>query len=151
MTNDTITGIFFALLAGIFWGAYLVPSKKVSDSMTFIAISSFFIFAGSLTFALLMKRELLVDLEVLGWSALAGIMWVVGYISANYTIKHIGLGIGYTMWSGIQVMVAVILGAIVLHELDNLKGSSLTALLLGTILVIVGVVLIGWARSTIPS
>lgn len=150
MSNDTALGLLFALLTGIFWGAYLVPSKKVSDNISFITISTLFMFVGSVVFSLLARREIQVNIKVVGWSALAGFIWVLGYITANYSIHYIGLGIGYTIWSGIQVVTALIFGALLFRELGGIRGDAQIVLLGGIIMVIIGVILVGWARSTIP-
>lgn len=151
-------GIFAALAAGVLWGTQYIPYRKAYISginplsfVTMIAIGELItalmlgaFFQGS--FASLFS-DFVAARTVLFWLFLGGFCWVLGDLSQQYAVKYIGIGRGIPL-SNTNQLWGLAWGALVFGEFSNLSGSSISMVVIGSLIMIVGAAAISAASAS---
>ena len=140
--------IIYGILASLFWGSFIVSTKVATDEKYFGINSNYVpifmlvgigaVFIGSLVhsgnFAMPASRL------GIGFAIFAGVLWGLGMI---VSIKAIAIGAPVAKLTPIyntNTLVAVFLGAVLLHELPS--SAAMIKVIIGSILIVIGAVLV---------
>jgi len=132
-----LVGYIGAIVAGLFFGSFLVPTKKyqVGDGISFMWTSSAGIFIVGLCTIFINGKSLFVYSGLLG-----GSLWASGNLCVVPIVKTIGLGLGFLIWGSTSLLTGFFVGKfglfgvdhqVVYHEDANWSGIFLVVCAMG--------------------
>ena len=148
-----ITGIIWAVLAGLMLGLYALPEKFTKDFefentwSLFFAINTFVI-PNIAAFTLIDGfGEVLASIPagVLMGMVVASLLWGIGVMMWGKAINHIGLSLGFSIFIGTIILV----GSLIPFMVDGLPTMNVfSTILAGIFVVLIGVIANGKAGMT---
>ncbi len=145
-----ITGIMWAVAAGVMLGLYALPEKFTKGSTFENTWSVYFLIALFIVpiiscFSLIDGfGDILCSMDggVIAKMAIASILWGVGVTMWGKAINYIGLSLGFSIFIGTVILV----GSLIPFAVDGLPASNvLTTILIGIVVVLIGVIANGRA------
>lgn len=152
-------GILAALGASLLWGTMYVPYRKAYLSgMNPLSFVTVFTLGELITMALLattvgggigrLHAELDAARHLVFWIFLGGFCWVIGDLFQQYAAKYIGIGRGIPL-SNTNQMWGLAWSALVFGELAHVRTAGRLLIVAGSLLTIVGVVIISSASAPV--
>ncbi len=148
-----ITGIIWAVLAGIMLGLYALPEKFTKEFefentwglMFFINMIIVPIAAGLLMVEGLGEIITSIPSDILAKMMFASLLWGVGVMMWGKAIDYIGLSLGFSLFIGTVILI----GSLLPFMVDGVPDSKkLITILLGLLIVLSGVLFNGKAGLT---
>ncbi len=131
-------GVIFALLAGIFWGSYLVPMVRLKQSpfliVSILTTSSFIV---SLILYFITMPILTTDIIFFGF--IAGVLWSLAQIYYLIGLRKTKFGRFYTICSAAQILLNFFIGIVIFGEIIGGGFINFFMALIGIIFLILGV------------
>ena len=142
--------LFYALITVLGWGTWLAPSQKVVFPNQ--QIRNFYVVATNLGIATAIA---LWQGSVWGLTSgtilltfLGGVIWSVGGVCAFTATNKLGMAKAFGIWAPLNIVVSLIWGAILFHEFVNLSAENILWLIVAILIILVGVLLIIFAKGT---
>lgn len=145
--SSLLAGLLLILVAGLFQGTWALGLKK-SAPLSWEALWAPFSFIGMIVIPFVWVIIVIPDLKavldaipsrVIWEPFLYGAGWGIGAVTFGLAIKYIGMSLSY----GLNMGIASSIGALIpFFQLDNLATNLILAVLAGTLVMLVGVVLI---------
>lgn len=153
------TGILAAIGAGVLWGTMYIPYRKAylsgMNPLSFVTVFTVGELATMGTLAVIFRggvgpllKELALARPALFWLFLGGFCWVLGDLFQQYAAKYIGISRGIPL-SNTNQLWGLAWGALVFGELAGHTGSTLTLIIAGSVIMIVGA--IGISTAVAPA
>ncbi|MBP7570615.1 MAG: DMT family transporter [Acidobacteria bacterium] len=151
-------GILAALGAGLLWGTMYVPYRKayISGMNPFSFVTVFTVGElATMTVLVLafsggaegLARDLSAVRPALFWLFLGGFCWVIGDLFQQYAAKYIGIGRGIPL-SNTNQLWGLAWAVFVFGELAGQSGTARALVVGGSLIMIVGAVLISRAEAS---
>lgn len=140
--------VLYALLTIFAWGLWLIPSQNVKFSGQQVRI--FYVAAANLLIAILLTTAQGFDkvtVDVFWLPFFGGTVWSLGGWAAFTATDKLGVVRAYGIWSPLNIIVSLVLGAVLLHEFLSLTGSAKIILFGSVTLIITGVLLIIFSQT----
>jgi drug/metabolite transporter (DMT)-like permease len=144
-----MTGVIWALVAGVMLGLYALPEKytkefKYENTWGLFFILTMFVVPIIASIVLLGGFEVfgMVDSSIIWKMAVASVLWGTGVMMWGKAINHIGLSLGFSLFIGTVILV----GSIIPFFVNGIPASNVFATILaGLAVVLAGVVMNGRA------
>ena len=139
--TDLITGVGFALMAGVMLGLYALPEKytvgfKEENTWGMFFMLTMFVVPIIATLVIMKGPvEVFINIgdDVLFKMAISSVLWGIGVMMWGKAIHHIGLSLGFSLFIGTVILV----GSILPFFVDGLpEGNTLYAIIIGLIFVL---------------
>ncbi len=141
-------GLFYALITVLAWGTWLTPSQQVAfkgqQVRTFyVAVTNFVLASlvaagqgfGQITAAMF-------------WFPFAGgLIWAVSALCAFTATEKLGMARAYGIWAPLNIIVSLVLGTVLFREFVALSSLNLLLLFGALAFIIVGVLMIVFAKG----
>jgi glucose uptake protein len=141
-------GIFYAAITVLAWGTWLAPSQNVPFKNQ--QIKTFYVALASLVLAFFVTLPQGFDQitpQVFWPPFVGGLIWAVsGYCAFTATSK-IGMARASGIWSPLNIVVSLFWGATIFDEFLNTGTDGLIVLIVSVAVIIVGVLLIIFAKG----
>lgn len=144
-----MTGIVYALIVVLAWGTWLAPAQNIPFKNQ--QIRTFYVAAASLALAVLVST-------LRGWEPIAagafwmsfagGLIWAVSGLCAFTATSKIGMAKGFGIWAPINIIVSMLWGGILFHEFPNMGMLNRILMVASVVVIIMGVLMIIFARGT---
>jgi len=145
--SSLLIGLILILAAGIFQGTWALGVKR-TEPLSWEAFWAPFSFIGMIIIPFVWVSIVIPDLKaviekippnVIWTPFLYGAGWGIGAVTFGLAIKYIGMSLSY----GINMGIASSVGALIpFFQLDNLQTNLVLAVVAGTVVMLVGVILI---------
>lgn len=150
-------GVLAALGAGALWGTQYICYRKAylsgMNPLSFVTVIAFSELASTLVLGAVfaggmvsLGHQCVAAKPYMFWLFLGGICWVFGDLFQQYAAKYVGIGRGMPLANTNQLW-GLAWGALVFGELSAISAQARLLVLLGSLVMIVGVVLIGSASA----
>jgi glucose uptake protein len=144
-----MSGIFYALITVLAWGTWLVPSQSVRYRNQ--QIKTFHVAAANLALAFLVVLVQGLDqltMQVFWPPFIGGLIWAIGAFCAFTGAHNIGIAKAFGVWAPLNIIVGIIWGALLFREFPNTSPGAILLLVAATIVIIVGVLMIIFAKGS---
>jgi glucose uptake protein len=144
-----MSGIFYALITVLAWGTWLVPSQGVRYRNQ--QIKTFHVAAANLALAFLVVLVQGLDqltMQVFWPPFIGGLIWAIGALCAFTGTHNIGIAKAFGVWAPLNIIVGIIWGALLFQEFPNTSPGAILLLVAATIVIIVGVLMIIFAKGS---
>lgn len=145
-----MNSLFYAFITLLGWGTWLAPSQKVvfpnQQIKTLYVVLTNLIIAIAVAFWRGGLRE--VTPEMFWLTLLGGIIWAGGGWCAFTATNKLGIAKAFGIWAPINIIVSLIWGAVLFDEFINFSGRAILLLVIAIISILVGVLLIIFAKGT---
>jgi len=131
-------GVIVALLAGIFWGSYVVPIVKLKESpFLIVSILTTTCFIVSLILYFILLPGLTINIILFGLTA--GVFWSLAQIYALIGLRKTKFGRFYAIASSAQILLNFIWGVVIFNEILSGGYVNFFMAFIGILLLILGV------------
>lgn len=116
--------ILYALITIFAWGIWLIPSQNVKFSGQ--QVRTFYVATANLLIALMLTAAQgfnKVTADVFWLPFLGGVVWSLGGWAAFTAADKLGVVRAYGIWSPLNIIVSLVLGAVLFHEFASLTGA----------------------------
>jgi drug/metabolite transporter (DMT)-like permease len=146
-------GILTGFAAGVWMGAAEAPTKFVAAGFSPILLSLAMVsgvFVGRWTFPTLLKgtgyvfHDLREKKHLIIWALLGGALWAVANTLGTVAVRDVGLSIAFPLWNT-DSLVGLLWGWLFFHELRGADKGVLTKVLGGSVAILIGAVILGFA------
>ena len=141
--------LFYAFITLLGWGTWLAPSQKVlfpnQQIKTLYVVLTNLLIAAVIAFWLGGLQE--VTSEMFWLTLLGGVIWAGGGWCAFTGTNKLGIAKAFGIWAPINIIVSLIWGAVLFDEFINISGRSILLLVVAIISILVGVLLIIFAKG----
>ena len=146
-------GVICGVAAGIWLGAAEAPTKLVTAGFSPFAVSLCMVagvFTARWTFPTLLKgtsfvfADLLARKHLIVWAILAGGLWAVANTLTVFAIRDVGLATAFPIWNT-NALVGLLWGRVLFHELEGASAKNLAKVILGSLLIVVAAILLGFS------
>lgn len=142
-------GILYAAVTVLAWGTWLAPSQNVVFRNQ--QIKTFYVAAANLALATLVFA--LQGFRGLTWGVfwlpfLGGLVWSVSGFLAFTATNRLGMARAYGIWAPLNVVVSIFWGVVIFGEFLNVGRFTLALLGLALLIILVGVLLIIFAKGS---
>ncbi len=141
-------GIFYAVITVLAWGTWLAPSQNVPFKNQ--QIKTFYVAIASLALAFLVTLPQglnQITAEVFWPPFIGGLVWAVSGYCAFTATNKIGMARASGIWSPLNIVVSLFWGATIFREFLNTGTDGLIVLIISVAVIIVGVLLIIFAKG----
>jgi glucose uptake protein len=141
-------GTLFAFVTVLSWGTWLAPSQNVR--LRNQQIRTFYVAATNLLVAILVglfKGLGGLTLSVSWKPFFGGLIWAVGGLCAFTATSKLGIARAFGIWAPLNIIVSLICGRLLFGEFEDLTKTKILSLLLSIAVIIVGVLLIVFAKG----
>jgi glucose uptake protein len=141
-------GIFYAVITVLAWGTWLAPSQNVPFKNQHI--KTFYVAIASLVLAFFVTLPQGFDQitpQVFWPPFVGGLIWAVSGTFAFTATSKIGMARAYGIWSPLNIVVSLFWGATIFDEFLNTGTGGLIVLIGSVTVIIVGVLLIIFAKG----
>lgn len=141
-------GILYAIIAVVAWGTWLAPSQTIVYKNQ--QIKTFYVAAANLLLTVIVIaaqgfRGL--TWEVFWLPFLGGMVWAVsGYLAFSAT-QILGLARAFGIWSPLNAMTAMVWGILLFGEFLHSNAVTISLLILALVIIIVGILMIIFAKG----
>ncbi len=142
-------GILYALITVLAWGTWLAPSQNIAFKNQ--QIKTFYVATTSLILAFLVTLSQgfnRITPEVFWLPFIGGLVWAVSGLCAFTATSKIGMARAYGIWSPLNIVVSLIWGAVLFNEFLNAGPLTPVLLVASVAVIIIGVLLIIFARGS---
>ncbi|MDZ8119074.1 L-rhamnose/proton symporter RhaT [Pontiella agarivorans] len=144
-----ITGVVWALLAGVMLGLYALPEKytktfQYENTWGLFFVLTMFVVPVIASTMLLGGFEVfsMVETDILMKMAVASVLWGTGVMMWGRAINHIGLSLGFSLFIGTVILI----GSIIPFFVNGIPADNVfVTILVGLLVVLTGVVMNGKA------
>src|SRR5215510_9226354 len=144
-----MVGLFYALITVFGWGTWLAPSQKVIFPNQ--QIKTLYVVATNLGIATMVAlwQGAVAELTAATFwlTVLGGMIWAVGGLCAFTGTNKLGIAKAFGIWAPLNIIVSLIWGAVLFHEFINISGGSILFLVIAILSILVGVLLIIFAKG----
>jgi L-rhamnose-H+ transport protein len=155
MSGSVVWGLAVVVLAGLLQGSFAAPMKRMSawrweNSWLLFALSGLIIFPWIINFATVpnvLQVYSAVSTSTLIKVVSFGLLWGAGATLFGLGIARVGLALGFALILGITASFGSLIPMAILHPEELLMKRGL-ALILGTIIMVLGLVLLALAGRT---
>ncbi len=144
-----MAGMFYAIISVLAWGAWLVPSQNVAYKNQ--QIKTLHVATANLVLASLVLLAQGFDqltLQTFWPPFIGGLIWAIGALCAFTATNKIGIAKAFGVWAPLNIIVGILWGAILFQEFPNTSLRSTTLLILSAIIIVVGVLMIIFAKGS---
>lgn len=145
-----MNSFFYALITLLGWGTWLAPSQKVTYPNQ--QIKTLYVVITNLVIAAFVALWRGGFAQVNGgtfWlTVLGGVIWAVGGWCAFTGTNKLGMAKAFGIWAPLNIIVSLIWGAILFHEFLQFSNRSIFLLVIAILTILVGVLLIIFAKGT---
>jgi glucose uptake protein GlcU len=143
------------LAAGVWMGAAEAPTKFVTAGITPFLVSLGMVggvFVARWTVPTVLKgtsyvfRDLREKPHLIVWAALAGALWAVANSLSVFSVRDVGLAIAFPLWNT-DSLIGLLWGWLFFGELRGSGPAVKAKVLGGSITIILGAILLGYASS----
>ena len=145
--SSLVAGLILILVAGIFQGTWALGVKR-SEPLSWEALWAPFSLIGMIIIPFVWVSIVIPDLravieavpsKVIWTPFIFGATWGIGAVTFGLAIKYIGMSLSY----GINMGIASTIGALIpFFQLDNLQSNLVVAVVGGSVVVVIGIILI---------
>jgi glucose uptake protein len=139
----------YAFITLLGWGTWLAPSQKVvfpnQQIKTLYVVLTNLVIAAVVAFWQGGLGE--VTSEMFWLTLLGGIIWAGGGWCAFTATNKLGIAKAFGIWAPLNIIVSLIWGAVLFDEFINFSGRSIFLLAIALISILVGVLLIIFAKG----
>jgi glucose uptake protein len=147
-----VDSLLYALITVFGWGTWLAPSQKVRFPNQ--QIKTLYVVATNLVIATVVAvwqggvGELT---PATFWlTLLGGIIWAIGGLCAFTGTTNLGIAKAFGIWAPLNIIVSLIWGAALFQEFVNISIGTIFLLVGAILTILVGIVLIIFAKGTAP-
>ncbi len=141
-------GIFYAVITVLAWGTWLAPSQNVPFKNQQIKTFYVAIAALALAFLVTLPQGLNQITAAVFWPPfIGGLVWAVSGYCAFTATNKIGMARASGIWSPLNIVVSLFWGATIFREFLNTGTDGLIVLIISVAVIIVGVLLIIFAKG----
>lgn len=135
-------GVVFAFIAGLLFGAYLVPFKLSGlTPLSFLFPMSIGALVGGFIPFIIARPK--IDKKLLIPGGISGIVWNTANISSFFAVGILGIAIGFPL-TQMALFVSVLWGLLYFHEI---KGkSNIQKLILSAVLLFAGAIILSFSK-----
>lgn len=138
------TWLIYAVLAALSWGTYIVinklaASQGINPFAAALAMGVGIIGIFGILF-LATRARFEGNLEGIGLSVLAGIVWAIGMVFALLALSNKAPVAKLNPIYNTNTLITVLIGVILLHELPS--GTEKIKVIIGAILIVIGGILV---------
>jgi glucose uptake protein len=141
-------GFVFAIITVLCWGLWLAPIQNVplrnQNIKTFYIGVVFVVITFIVT---LFQGSIHYNLRSFGLPFLGGVMWGVSALGAFTGTDKLGLAKAFGIWAPMNILVSIFWGAVIFGELSNLSVGHIFLMIGCVIGVIIGVLMIIFAKG----
>jgi len=140
-------GILAAVIGAVLLGSYFSPVKfsKLSTNQYVLILLAFATLA-MVAILIYSKESFNFRIKDVGFPIISGVLFAVALSLTFFSINSIGIGKAATIYVGLQLVVAVIIGIAFFNELGPLSFIQRLETIIGIVLVLAGIVLISVAK-----
>ena len=142
--------LFYALITVVGWGMWLAPSQKVIFPNQ--QIKTLYVVATNLGIATLVAvwQGAIAELNAATFwlTVLGGMIWAVGGLCAFTGTDKLGIAKAFGIWAPLNIIVSLTWGAVLFHEFINISIRSILLLVAAILTILVGILLIIFAKGT---
>lgn len=141
--------VLYALITLVGWGTWLAPSQKVNFPNQ--QIKTLYVVTTNLAIALIVALWLgsIAELNAATFwlTLLGGVIWAVGGLCAFTGTNKLGVAKAFGIWAPLNIIVSLIWGALLFNEFVNISAGSILLLIAAILTIVVGVLLIIFAKG----
>jgi glucose uptake protein len=140
--------IFYAVITVLAWGTWLAPSQNIPFKNQ--QIKTFYVAIASLVlvfFVTLPQGFDQITPEVFWPPFVGGLIWAVSGLCAFTATHKIGMARASGIWSPLNIVVSLFWGATIFNEFLNTGTGGLIVLIASVTIIIIGVLLIIFAKG----
>lgn len=145
-----MASLFYALITLFGWGTWLAPSQKVIFPSQ--QIKTLYVVATNLGIATVVAvwQGVIAEMTTaMFWlTVLGGMIWAVGGLCAFTSTNKLGIAKAFGIWAPLNIIVSLIWGAALFHELVNISIGSILLLVAAILTILAGILLIIFAKGT---
>jgi glucose uptake protein len=142
--------LFLALIVVFGWGTWLAPSQKVAFPNQ--RVRNLYVVLTNLAIATvvaLWQGSLWQLTAPVFWLTFSGgLIWALGGLSAFTAASKLGMAKAFGIWAPLNIVVSLIWGALLFQEFVDLNSEGLLWLVLSILTILVGILLIIFAKGT---
>ena len=142
-------GTLYAVITVLAWGTWLAPSQNVPFKNQ--QIKTFYVASASLVLAFfvtaLQGGFSQITAEVFWPPFVGGLIWAVSGLCAFTATHKLGMARASGIWSPLNIIVSLFWGAVLFDEFLNTGPAGLVVLIVSVAVIIVGVLLIIFAKG----
>lgn len=148
-------GVATGLAAGVWMGAAEAPTKFVAAGFSPVLLSLVMVigvFTGRWTIPTILKgtdyvfQDLREKKHLIIWAVLAGALWAVANTLGTVAVRDVGLAIAFPLWNA-DSLVGLLWGWLFFYELRGATPAVLAKVIGGTVAILIGAVILGYASS----
>lgn len=150
-----VLGVLSGFGAGVWMGAAEAPTKFVAAGFSPVLLSLAMVcgvFTGRWTIPTLLKGtgyvfdDLREKKHLIIWALLGGALWAVANTLGTVAVRDVGLSIAFPLWNT-DSLVGLLWGWFFFYELRGADKGVLIKVLGGSIAILIGAVILGYASS----
>lgn len=137
-----VRGVLLAIIAGLFFGSYLVPLKMSGiGPIPFLFSMSLGIFIGGTL--IFLRQPSKIDSRILLPGFLSGVIWNIANLASFFAVDNLGIVVGFPL-TQMALFISVLWGVIYFEEIKN--KESIKKLTIGAILLFGGAILLSISK-----
>lgn len=141
--------VLYSIITVLCWGTWLTPIQNVPLRSQNIKTFYIGLVNLALTFCVAwLQGPLQYDLKTFGLPFLGGVVWAISGLCAFTATDKLGLVKAIGIWAPLNIVTGIFWGAVLFQELANLSALKMGGLAACVALIIVGVLVIIFARGT---
>ena len=142
--------LFFALIVVFGWGTWLAPSQKVPFPNQ--RIRNLYVVVTNIAIATLVAlwqgSVWQLNAPAFGLTFVGGLIWALGGLCAFTGTNKLGMAKAFGIWAPLNIVVSLIWGALLFQEFVDLNAGGILWLVLSIFTILVGILLIIFAKGT---
>lgn len=144
-----MNSFLYALITVFGWGTWLAPSQKVVFPNQ--QIKTLYVVATNLAIAAVVAvwQGGIGELTAASFwlTLLGGIIWAIGGLCAFIGTSRLGIAKAFGIWAPLNIIVSLIWGALLFQEFVNISPGTIVLLVGAILTILVGVLLIIFAKG----
>lgn len=139
---------FYIIIPVLAWGTWLLPSQNIVFRNQ--QIKTFYVASANLLLSLLVLS--IQGVQGLSWNVfwlpfLGGLVWAVSGFLAFTATNRLGMARAFGLWAPVNVLVSIFWGIVIFGEMLHVGSQTLALFVLALVIILVGVLLIIFAKG----
>lgn len=139
---------FYIIIPVLAWGTWLLPSQNIVFRNQ--QIKTFYVASANLLLSLLVLS--IQGVQGLSWNVfwlpfLGGLVWAVSGFLAFTATNRLGMARAFGLWAPVNVLVSIFWGIVIFGEMLHVGSQTLALIVLALVIILVGVLLIIFAKG----
>lgn len=140
--------VFYIIIPVLAWGTWLLPSQNIVFRNQ--QIKTFYVATANLLLSLVVL--LIQGAQGLGWSVfwlpfVGGLIWALSGFLAFTATDRLGMARAFGLWAPVNVLVSIFWGIVIFGEMLNTSQQTLFLFILSLAIILIGVLLIIFAKG----